>query len=160
MHAIETLLAPTDFSPQGDAAVAFAADLAKRFDAKLVILYVFDLPLLVGTYNDDLHVPGGVDPERFAQIGDVAAGRAEALAERHRSMGVRAEARIVEGSPAGEITKAAIAHEADMIVMGTHGRHGLDLWILGSVARTVVRSATCPVLTVPPTPTHVEARHA
>ena len=149
MDVIETLLAPTDFSKHGDAAVEYAAELAGRFEARLVILYVFDHPLIVGTYNTDLRVLGGVDPVCFATIGDVGAGRTEALADRYRAQGLRAEARVVEGSPAVEIVRTALAHDADMIVMGTRARRSLERWILGSVARAVVRTAFCPVLTVP-----------
>lgn len=149
MRAIKTILAPTDFSEQADAAVAYAADLARKFDARLILLYVFDLPLIVGTYDEDLHVPGGVDPGKFESMGDAAAGKLEALADRYEARGIDVEPRVVEGGPAPEIVKAARALEADLLVMGTHGRRGLDRWILGSVAASVVRSAPCPVLTVP-----------
>jgi hypothetical protein len=52
------------------------------------------------------------------------------------------------GDPAAEILSAAAAWQADLIVMGTHGRAGLERWILGSVAQAVLRNAPCPVLTV------------
>lgn len=150
MKPVRTILAPTDFSQAGDDAVDYAADLAKRLDAKLVLLHVFDLPALVGTYHPQLRVPGGVDAEEFRSMGDTAALKVEARAEKARAEGIEVEARIVEGTPVVEINKAAKALKADLIVMGTHGRRGLDRWIIGSVAAAVMRHAVCPLITVPP----------
>ena len=52
------------------------------------------------------------------------------------------------GHPADEIVKFAESHAIDLIVMGTHGREGVARVLIGSVAETVVRRATCPVLTI------------
>lgn len=150
LKAIRTILAPTDFSKAGDDAVDYATRLAKRFDAHLVLLHVFDLPALVGTYHPQLRIPGGVDAEEFRSMGDTAALKVEARAEKARAVGVDVEARIVEGTPVIEINKAAKALNADLIIMGTHGRRGLDRWIIGSVAAAVMRHAPCPLITVPP----------
>jgi nucleotide-binding universal stress UspA family protein len=54
-----------------------------------------------------------------------------------------------EGSPSREIVDYASQHDCDLIVMGTHGRGGIDRLLLGSVAERVVRSAHVPVVTVP-----------
>jgi nucleotide-binding universal stress UspA family protein len=62
--------------------------------------------------------------------------------------GLRTEHLLREGDPADEILRAASAIDADLIVMGTHGRRGLESWILGSHAERVLRTASCPVLTV------------
>ena len=60
---------------------------------------------------------------------------------------------VLSGYPAEEILRAAEKHHADIIVMGTHGRTGIDRIIFGSVAEKVVTAAPCPVLTVKPRPT-------
>jgi len=67
---------------------------------------------------------------------------------------VRAERQLVEGDPVSEILRVAREMPADLIVMGTHGRTGLERLLMGSVAEEVLRKATCPVLTVkrPPGP--------
>ena len=57
---------------------------------------------------------------------------------------------VVTGYPAEEILKVAADRKADMIVMGTHGRTGIDRIIFGSVAEKVVKTAACPVLTIKP----------
>ncbi|MDL2207518.1 universal stress protein, partial [Desulfovibrio sp. OttesenSCG-928-M16] len=63
---------------------------------------------------------------------------------------IRATSRIVSGFPAEEVLAEAERWGADLIVMGTHGRKGVDLLLFGSVAEKVVKGATMPVLTVSP----------
>lgn len=67
-----------------------------------------------------------------------------------RSAGVRVFSHIVLDMPAFGVTRLASQLEADLVVVGSHGRHGVARWLLGSVAEAVVRQATCPVLVVPP----------
>jgi nucleotide-binding universal stress UspA family protein len=62
--------------------------------------------------------------------------------------GVRATGLLLDGAPHDQIPRAARRNRADLIVIGTHGRTGLSKVLLGSVAERVIRSATCPVLTV------------
>ncbi|MDY6817795.1 MAG: universal stress protein [Halobacteriales archaeon] len=62
--------------------------------------------------------------------------------------GVSVETTLLEGSPSKEIVRYAEREECDLIVMGTHGRGGIDRLLLGSVAERVVRGSTVPVLTV------------
>jgi universal stress protein A len=70
-------------------------------------------------------------------------------AARVRADGLPCTTKIVEGSPVAEITRRGNAIDADLIVVGTHGRTGLAHAMLGSVAERVVRRASSPVLTVP-----------
>jgi universal stress protein A len=64
--------------------------------------------------------------------------------------GVRVHYTVVRGNPADEVIAQATVHRADVIVMGTHGRTGLDRLLAGSVAERVVRQAPCSVLTIKP----------
>ncbi|MBO4684753.1 MAG: universal stress protein, partial [Desulfovibrio sp.] len=64
--------------------------------------------------------------------------------------GVKAEGRVIVGYASDEILKKASEEECDMIVMGTHGRRGIDRLIFGSVAEKVVKNSTVPVLTIRP----------
>ena len=73
---------------------------------------------------------------------------AEAVAERLRSAGLRATARVAEGDAAHELIRVAAQDAADAIVIGTHGRTGLARLIMGSVARNVMLHAPCSVLIV------------
>ena len=70
------------------------------------------------------------------------------LMRKARAAGVQATSTIVEGMPADQIVRAARARNADLIVMGTHGRIGFSRLLLGSVASRVISTSPCPVLTV------------
>jgi nucleotide-binding universal stress UspA family protein len=70
------------------------------------------------------------------------------LAEKAKKAGVRAVSLIMEGEPARQIIRAARSKRADIIVVGTHGRTGLNKFFVGSVAQRVVVTAPCPVVTV------------
>jgi nucleotide-binding universal stress UspA family protein len=70
---------------------------------------------------------------------------------------VRVFAHVVLDAPAFGVTRLASALDADLIVVGSHGRHGVVRWLLGSVAEGVVRQASCPVLVVPPSPPALSA---
>jgi nucleotide-binding universal stress UspA family protein len=72
-----------------------------------------------------------------------------------RDSGVRVMAHALLESPVFALTRLAEAIEADLIVLGSHGRHGVARWLLGSVAEAVMRQASCPVLVVPPLPSEL-----
>ena len=69
-----------------------------------------------------------------------------------RQTGVRVLAHVLLESPVFAVTRLAEVLEASLIVVGSHGRHGVARWLLGSVAEAVVRQAGCPILVVPPLP--------
>jgi len=77
-----------------------------------------------------------------------AATALEGVAARTRKPGLEVHSVLRQGSAWSEINAAAKEEKADLVVMGTHGRHGLARALLGSVAEKVVRTAPCPVLTV------------
>jgi nucleotide-binding universal stress UspA family protein len=83
---------------------------------------------------------------------------ADTLAERCRAVSARWVLKV--GVPWQEIVRAAAEERADMIVMGTHGRTGLERLLLGSVTERVVRGAPCPVLTVRPDHSNAEGEAA
>ena len=140
------ILAPTDFSPTSDAALAYARALARKFGASLHLLHVFEEPLLLGAVTAEAYVPEA--PEVRAALMKEAR---ECLEHRLRP-DARAEpsatSEIVTGSPARAIADYAASAGMNLIVMGTHGRGGVAHLLLGSVAERVVRMAPCPVLTV------------
>lgn len=147
MIRIQRVLVPTDFSDCALPAVRYAAELANKFSAELILLHVVPDAVLA--------LPDAVMPTP-APVADLQAlteaghqGLANLIAaEKLESRNPRAEVRI--GSPAAEIVAAAKDLHADLVCIGTHGRGGLARVILGSVAELVVRQAPCPVLTVRP----------
>src|SRR5581483_754195 len=122
-----------------------AIELAKDQNAELRIIEIVDLGPL---FRASLSGANLADIER-AIIQDCKRdlSRAEALA---RSAGITPETALIEGSRrvSSEIVDDAERWSADLIVMGTHGRHGIERFVLGSVAEGVARSASVPVMLI------------
>lgn len=142
----QRILLPTDFSVPAEKARDYAVAMAGPIEAELHVLYV----------SEPYPVPDGTG--NYAMIDEPVAPRVLAdararLTELMKDCGIRdsllvCAARI--GNPIVEILKYAAENNIDLIVMGTHGRTGLAHALIGSVAEKVVRTATCPVLTVHP----------
>jgi nucleotide-binding universal stress UspA family protein len=133
---IHKILFPTDFSAASDAALDYAIALARDADAKLLLLHVAEPMQIYG------EVPYyGVEDPDFKEL----ERRLHAVPVDER---VRVERRVVVGYPAEQILTEAAKDEVDMIVLGTHGRTAMMRLLMGSVAESVIRGATCPVLAV------------
>jgi len=139
------VLCPVDLSESSVRALAHAAALARWYDARLTVLHV------VPTF-DPLQIRGDLgDPVRVVN----PMPREQVIEEVHRALNLPAtapDAVVVaeSGDPQVTILDYAISKEADLIVMGTHGRRGFKRLLLGSVTEAVLRESPCPVLTVPP----------
>ena len=135
----DRILLPTDGSEGNDRAVGEAIDLAAETEAELHVLFVVeDLPYAPEMTEDRLEV-------HLRGIGEEAT---EAIRERAEEVGVTVQTAIEEGTPHLEILEYVDREAIDLVVMGTHGRSGLDKYLLGSVTERVVRTAEVPVLTV------------
>ena len=141
---IQDILVALDFSAHSAAAEDYAIDLARRYDAALELVYVY--------YSITYALPEGyvlVTPDQLGEILSRFRAQLDAAKQRALDAGVaRVQASLLQGDPAHEIVQRAAERPHDMIVMGTKGRTGLPRVVLGSVAAKVVRSASCPVLTV------------
>jgi len=135
---IRRILVPIDFSPPSVHALEYALDFAKPFHAELLLVFVVE-PLY---YAGDL----GLFLEEQHRIAHAELIQLERRVSRRR---MKCRTLVLRGTPYREIVAAAKKHKADLIVMGTHGRTGLSHLVMGSVADRVVRTAICPVLTVP-----------
>ncbi len=145
LTAPQVILAPTDFSDASRPAVEYAADLARRWAARLVMLHVIEP--ITETYV----WPGEpATAELFVAEPEELEPEWQSLLEAVNLGDVRHEHRTVKGYAVPSIAAAAREMGVDLIVMGTHGRTGLMHALLGSVAERVVREADCPVLTVHP----------
>lgn len=140
-----TILVPTDFSEFGDAALAYAADLASRIGAKLHLLHVIALP---ATGMPEMGVV--YSSMNFEAVVDSAKAKLEELAGRYRDRVAIGGTDVEVGDAREAINDVAESVGADLIILGTHGRRGVRRWLIGSVAESVVRSAPCPVLTIRP----------
>ncbi|MGE0869737.1 MAG: universal stress protein [Kofleriaceae bacterium] len=149
MRLPRTILVATDFSELADAGLAYAVDLASRLDATVHVLHVIPVPVMG---MEEIGIAyGAVTMEATTAEAQRAL---DELVARYRSAGARvgiAAPRLEVGDPREVIDRVAEEINADLIVMGTHGRRGVRRMLLGSVAESVVRSAPCPVLTLRPT---------
>jgi nucleotide-binding universal stress UspA family protein len=144
MTPFKKILVPTDFSRHSTEAVQTAADLSRRYEASVTLVYVFE-PV---TYA----LPEGHVVLSPPQLEELYAGfeerLAEAAAEQKAAGALNVGTKLLTGPVAPEIVDFAQREQFDLIVMGTHGRTGLRHLVLGSVAEKVVRTAPCAVLTV------------
>lgn len=141
---LRRILVPLDFSGQSRQAFDCAVPLAATFGAKISLLHVVQPPVVMRTMPD-----GGIAmPVNTDRLVELARERLDEMAAEFLPARVRGDRMVREGSPAYEITAAAEAIKADLIVLSTHGFTGLKRAFLGSTAERVVRHAHCPVLTV------------
>jgi universal stress protein A len=141
---IKRILVPTDFSEASADMLATAVAFARAFGATIDLVHVAaDVTYPLPPPIDVVTVPLDI-----AKVMDDVAKSLAAEEERVRAAGVPCESTTLIGRADTEIVAHAQKTEADMIVMGTHGRSGLSHVLLGSVAERVVRHAHCPVLVV------------
>ncbi|AFK19581.2 MULTISPECIES: universal stress protein [Haloferax] len=134
----DTIVIATDGSASVRRAVRVAVDLAERFDASVHALYVVDagdVETSPERLRDEMR-------EALRERGEEAIAEVRAETDRDVTVAVR------EGRPAGEISNYAREVDADVVAMGTRGRHGENRFLIGSVAERVVRTCPVPVLTV------------
>jgi len=142
------ILFPTDFSPYGQEALRWATALARDTGATLVIVHVEEPPMAYG--GGEIYIA--------TEEGDREELRHALLQIVPTDPNVPCDHKLLVGDPATAIVEAAEKENADLIVMGTHGRTGLTRLLMGSVAEAIVRRAKCPVLTVKhPAPIPMEA---
>jgi nucleotide-binding universal stress UspA family protein len=136
MIRIKKILYPTDFSTYSNQAYFHAIALAEKHNASLTVLFV---------YNPDITTTPGSQ-------GDEAADRRywQGQLEQIRPVDTRIPVThvLLQGDPASEIVRYGRDAAVDLIVMGTHGRTGVERLLMGSVAERVLRDAPCSVLVV------------
>ncbi len=137
--APKTILVATDFGPAANLALEYARTLANRFHAAIHLVHIVKEPYPIGVEGD---------------VPDVTSFRESLLQSAHNQMRTLlaatpgATGEVLAGQPAARIIESAAGHNADLVVMGTHGRGAVKGLLLGSVAAQVVRTAPCPVLTI------------
>ena len=138
-----TILVPTDGSDHAEAAAERAVDLAGELGAYNHALYVVDTSGLMSAPD--------VSPAMLRDaLEDAGEAALESIEEIAAAGNVDCTAVLREGVPHRTILEYADETGADLLVMGTHGRSGLDRLLLGSVTEKIVRTAPVPVLTIRP----------
>jgi nucleotide-binding universal stress UspA family protein len=147
---IQTILVATDFSTASEAATTYAFQLARSLGARVTLLHVVPESDVEGMVTLRGHLQSCISREALIQtFYTEAETRLAALVDHAKAHDLVQERLIVTGQPASEIVSWAIAKRVQMILVGTHGRSGLDRVLLGSVAEHVLRLASCAVLVVP-----------
>lgn len=144
MKDFTSILVAIDFSDSSDNAFQIAMSMAEKFAARLIILHVISEPIdLRGFY-----VPHISYDKLEEEIEEGAKKLMESFCRQHISDFDNYETLIVPGVAFEQIIGQADEHDASLIVLGTHGRTGIDHVLFGSTAEKVVRKSKVPVLTV------------
>ena len=144
MVTFTRILCPVDFSESSRHALDCAVGVARRYGAAITALHVVPpITAPLPPTGEGLYPPIIFSEQDLPQFGDELksfAGVQEVPA---------LTTQVVQGSVVGEILRFARELPADLIVMGTHGRSGVERLLLGSVTEKILRKSPCPVLTVP-----------
>lgn len=146
---ISRILVPIDFSECSATAFDYAYDLARRLDAKITLMHVWDVPFLWPSAGDTLVTVPTEEPMTVSQlVKKRASEEMSAFLQRSAHNGVEVTGRLEMGDPVKTICAVALEGPHDLVVMGTHGRTGISRALAGSVTENVVRRCPVPVLTV------------
>lgn len=142
MISINKILCPVDFFPASDAAVNHAVGLAANYDARIHLLHVIT-PLLPSAYEyavDTASILDSLERDAAEEL-----NRLVALA---KQAGVQADTEIRIGDVYEEIKRSIEAQRPELLVMGTHGRRGVERWFMGSTTEKMMRHSPVPLLTI------------
>src|SRR5438270_404192 len=140
--SFKNILFLTDFTEASGAAMAYAVGLARHYNAQLYPAHACDPVILTESAGTDI-------------LQEVEDNSRERLTRLAKETGVACIPLFASGPVEAAVPYWITEHGIDLVVMGTHGRHGLQHFLMGSIAEAVFRNATCPVLTVGP---HVTTR--
>ncbi len=143
---IHRILVPLDFSPASDRALAYARALSTEFGAPLFLLHVIEDRMMTGPWPSEVYL--GELPKLRDDLVKDAERRMRLCLESLEKEGLTATGEVLIGGPSHVIIEQAEALNADLLVMGTHGRTGITHLLIGSVAERVIRHAPCPVFVV------------
>lgn len=138
------ILVAVDDSPQAASALDLAIDLAKALKASITLVHAIDPGAIAAAASDA--AAASVMEIEMDELQAAAKELLEATAAQVRAAGIEVESTLRDGIPAATILDTAKRADADLIVIGTHGRHGVARLFLGSCAETVLRESPIPVL--------------
>ena len=136
---VKKIMCAIDFSEHSEAALGYATSLARDSDAELHLVHAYEEP-----YG---FAEAGIAAAAIPPV-DLAPEREKFEAVVPTDSTVRFQRKFIVGHPSDVLIDYAKDEHMDLIVMGTHGRTGLERLLMGSVAEVVVRRASCPVLTI------------
>lgn len=141
--SIRTVLLATDFEHSSRVALGYAADVARRFQARLVLVHAFEL--------DPVATNVEVVDHKKSRTRRDAEARLQAFASEVESVGITTKQLLIEGTVPSAILKSISKYDADLLVLGTQGvRKGVSHFLLGSNTEALMLSSPCPTLTIGP----------
>jgi nucleotide-binding universal stress UspA family protein len=146
MKEFRNILFPVDLSESPSKIVPFVQAVSEKFKSKIHLLFV----ARVFDYFTGIYVPAPSITALEKEIIDGAEKRLDEFLEQYFSDCPDTISSVVPGDASDKIINYITSNEIDLIIMGTHGRKGLDKVIFGSVAERVVKTAPVPVMVVNP----------
>lgn len=146
MLDVDIILVPTDFSEPAALALAHARELAETHGARLDLLHVVEEPVFPSIYGAGAAALSGHVPSLEERAEAALDKLAAELGAPEVDSGFGCH--VKRGTPANEIVRFAEDHDADLIVIASHGQSGIERLLVGSVADRVLRTARCPVFLV------------
>lgn len=146
---LKKILIAVEDSPYSEKATAYGFALARQMGASIALVHVNEMPVAVPYVADPLlNEPPVMMPDLLHAQEEGSKKLLDRITEQ-QGEGITMFTFNKIGNPKDEILATAAEWEADMIILGTHGRKGLDHFISGSIAESIVRKAQCPVLIIP-----------
>jgi len=147
MIHLTRILCPTDYSPTSDNAVRYAVEFARKVGAHVRFVHILSSGV-VPEKNDVTSSDSGAPTVRPDAESDVLPDTFSQVLMAEKKKGLNADFRVLKGEAPTVIAEQAHSWGADLIIMGSHGRTGLQRLMMGSVAEEVFRCSDIPVLLV------------
>lgn len=148
MSDFKKILCPTDFSDNADYALRYASALARKHGGSVDVVHVVDSGVLGAGGLDGIYVSSADVHHSIENLKQHAQQQLDHLTKKEHLLGVEVTPHLREGHAADEVAAASDELGSDLIVVATHGRHGLDRLIFGSTCDKILRIAKVPVLSI------------
>ncbi len=146
MKSIQNILFPVDLTESSERLVPHVITMADRFDAQVQVLFI----VRIFQYFTDIYVAPPSISLFENELVDGARKKMDEFLQEHFASRAKTFGEVVLGDPPEAILSYIEDHKIDLVVMGTHGRKGLDRVLFGSVAERVIKTSPVPVLVVNP----------
>ncbi len=143
------ILLPTDGSENAKRAAEQALQIGSRSGGDVLVLYVVETPRFGGIRSVNKTELKKELEQNVQEVFDDYSNMLAGIVDEGKCQNdVKMDLKFTEGSPADKILQTIDEENIDLVVMGTSGRHGVNRFLLGSVAENTMRSAPCPVLVI------------
>ncbi len=143
---LKKILVGCDFSTDSDLAMQYALSLAQEFQTELYLVHVLE----PSVYRDMMSTQGGKSESHRKGLREKLTRKLNDMVSEEAKQWCKPETVLLAGHPSDELTKYAVVHEMDLIVLGIRGHSVIESLLVGSTTDRVVRQAPCPVLSVRP----------